>query len=304
MKKMFLIVATISIALSLHAAQVQVVDTIFTDNFDTLRNCYTLTSPSNKISAENNLLTMRNVSNSSDRNIAVADYGRDTALNAMEVDSLVWTFHMRQNYSSKQYPNLSGFDNAKRGIATMLLASGTDLTTANGYAVAMGGNSAIQFRLVKVTGGLLGNSHLSDMIGGQTYSNYLNARDNYAFRIVYIPATHTWKMQEAYLEYNSSSATFINPDDVETWTDDGTAVDDTYGETHLKNFGFYHNYTGSNPFNAYFSHFTLCAYRTVEVEPTALENTQSKNRSIKRIENGQLVIIRNGVKYSIIGSAL
>ena len=282
------------------------VDTIFADNFSTLRDSYALTSPGNKITAENNMLVMRNVSGSSARNIAVGDYGHDTALNEMPVDSLVWTFHMRQNYTSSQYPNLSGFDNAKRGVATMLLASESDLTTANGYAIVMGGNSAIQYRLVKVTGGLLGNSNLTDIIGGQVHTQYLHARDNYAFRIVYIPATKTWKMQEAYLEYNSTTATYLAPDDVEAWIEDGTEVDDTHGAIPLKYFGFYHNYTGSTTFNAYFSHFTLCAYRTIgdKETPTALDNTPNSSCTVKMIQNGQLIILRNGVKYTVTGAVL
>lgn len=296
MKKFFFLAAAMSAALAINAKQVQVVDTIFTDNFANLDN-YTLTSPGDKIAAESNALVMRCPQNKTNaQNIAVADYGRDTALNEMPVDSLVWTFNMRQNYNG----TLSGFDSSKRGVAAMLVANSNDLTTANGYAIAYGGNSKIQYRLVKVAGGLLKNANLSDVIEGQIGGD---TRDYHTFRIVYIPESKTWKMQEVVATYNSA---FVAPQDVETWTEDGTAVDDTYGTIHLNNFGFYQNYAGSQTFNAFFANFTLAAYRTVDQPdtPTALDNTKNANRCTKMIENGQMVIIRNGVKYSVTGAAL
>lgn len=296
MKKIFLLAAAVGAAFTLNAKQVQVVDTIFTDNFANLDN-YTLTSPGNKIVAENNVLVMRYVSGSPAQNIAVSSYARDTALNEMPVDSLVWTFNMRQNYNG----TLSGFDSSKRGIATMLVASGDDLKTVNGYAIALGGTSnSKQYRLVKVAGGLLGNDHLTDIIAGQEGSDY---REYRTFRVVYIPESKTWKMQEVISAYNSA---FVAPQDVETWTEDGTAVDDTYGNIHLNNFGFYQNYAGTVTFNAFFANFTLAAYRTVDQPdtPTALDNAKNANHCTKMIENGQMVIIRNGVKYSLTGAAL
>lgn len=307
MKKIFLFAAALCVALTINAKQVQIVDTIFTDDFATLRDCYTLTSPvADKIKInENQMLALICPKDSSSaQHIAVADYGRDTALNEMPVDSLVWTFNMRQNYNPNNTSGLSGFDSGKRGIATMLVANGTDLKTANGYAVAFGGNSKIQYRLVKVTGGLYGNSHLADVIGGQIGTDKGANRYFYTFRIVYIPATHTWKMQE--VNNNSTSGSFIAPTAVEAWSEDGTTEDDTFGNTHLKYFGFYHNYAGTIDFNMYIDNFTLAAYRMVDEPetPTALDDVQNQNRCTKVIENGQLVIIRNGVKYSITGAAL
>lgn len=306
MKKFFFLAAAMSAALAINAKQVQVVDTIFTDNFANLDN-YTLTSPGDKIAAESNALVMRCPRNSTNaQNIAVADYGRDTALNEMPVDSLVWTFNMRQNYNPNNLSGLSGFDSGKRGIATMLIASSTDLKTANGYAVAFGGNSKVQYRLVKVAGGLYGNSHLEDVIGGHIGTDKAENRYYYTFCIVYIPETNTWKMREANNGSTSADTPLVAPDDVEEWTEDGTAEDDTYGAIHLKNFGFYQNYAGSGDFNMYVANFTLAAYRTVDQPdtPTALDNTKNANHCTKMIENGQMVIIRNGVKYSVTGAAL
>jgi hypothetical protein len=39
-------------------------------------------------------------------------------------------------------------------------------------------------------------------------------------------------------------------------------------------------------------------------DPTAVENTVVERKAVKTIENGQLVIIKNGVKYSVIGAEL
>ena len=298
MKKIFLLAAAVCAAFNVNALQVLQVDTIFTDDFSSLvENRYTFTSPGDKISVTDGSLKMSCPKNSTNaQNIAVADYGQETInLNAMEVDSIVWTFCMRNAYG-KTTDVLSGFDSGKRGIATMLIADGADLTKANGYAVAMGGNSALQYRLVKVTGGLKGNSHLTDVIAGQINES---AKYYQTFRIVYIPATNTWKMEEA---HNSSA--FVAPAAVETWTADGTDIDDTFVDTPLKYFGFYQNYAGKADFNVYFAHFTLATYKMVEEQPTALDNTQSEKHCIKTIENGQIIVIRDGVKYSVLGSAL
>lgn len=303
MKKIFLLAAAVCAAFTANAEKVLQVDTIFTDDFKQLtEGRYTLT-PEEKIGiTDDHTLILRNVSGSSGQNMAVAEYGlaEDVKLNEMEVDSLVWVFNMRQNYNN----SLSGFDNNKRGVAAMLIADGSDLKTANGYAVVLGGNSKAQCRLAKVTGGLLGNSHMEDVIGGQIIGTANNDyRQLFTIRIVYIPDSKTWKMQETSV-VQGSDAKFIAPANVETWTEDGSAVEDTFGETLLKYFGFYHNYTGSYTFNAMFDNFTLSTYKMVEKQPTALDNTQSEKHCIKTIENGQLIFIRNGVKYSVTGAAL
>ncbi len=38
--------------------------------------------------------------------------------------------------------------------------------------------------------------------------------------------------------------------------------------------------------------------------PTALDNTDADNKAIKTIENGQIVIIKNGVRYNVLGTVL
>ena len=42
----------------------------------------------------------------------------------------------------------------------------------------------------------------------------------------------------------------------------------------------------------------------VSTGPTALEQTEISPKALKTIENGQLVITRDGVRYSVIGNRL
>ena len=39
-------------------------------------------------------------------------------------------------------------------------------------------------------------------------------------------------------------------------------------------------------------------------DPTAIDNTIAGEKAVKVIENGQLVIIKNGVKYNVLGGQL
>ncbi len=39
-------------------------------------------------------------------------------------------------------------------------------------------------------------------------------------------------------------------------------------------------------------------------ETTTLENIESSTEAIKRLENGRIIIIRNGVRYSVLGHAI
>ncbi len=43
---------------------------------------------------------------------------------------------------------------------------------------------------------------------------------------------------------------------------------------------------------------------TSEEEPTAVENAEAEVKAVKVVENGQLVIIKNGVRYNAAGAAL
>ena len=47
---------------------------------------------------------------------------------------------------------------------------------------------------------------------------------------------------------------------------------------------------------------TRISFTLEDDSPTSLSETEADTRVIKRIENGQLVIIKNGVRYNILGS--
>jgi len=302
MKKIFLFAAAVCAALTVNADKVLTIDTILVENFDSLSSSYTVISPVaskvtvNKSGDPANTLVMRCPANSSkDKNIVTGDYGRDTiTLNEVKADSVVWTVSMRSAYG-KTTDAISGFGSGNRGIATVLLADTSDLTLGNGYAVLFGGNSKIQYRLAKYTNGLTANANITDVIAGAISDN---SKNWFTFRVVYVPASNTWTMYEA----NDASA-WIHPDDVTAWTLDGTAVDDTYTSTKVKNFGFLQNYGGSQSFNAYFANFKCATYKTTEdPQPTSMEAITTEEPCVKMMINGKMVIKRNGVSYSVLGA--
>lgn len=49
---------------------------------------------------------------------------------------------------------------------------------------------------------------------------------------------------------------------------------------------------------------TITGEFTVSGFPTTLDNTDAANKAIKTIENGQIVIIKNGVRYNVLGAEL
>ena len=50
--------------------------------------------------------------------------------------------------------------------------------------------------------------------------------------------------------------------------------------------------------------FNVTEIALVGNSPTALSNTAVENKAVKFFENGQLVIIKNGVKYNALGAQL
>lgn len=302
MKKLYLFAAALCAALTLNAEKTLVIDTLFIDNFDALSENYTIhTADSKLVTVSNNALSLACPKNSTNaQNIVVGDYDRqDVNLNALEVDSVVWTISMREGYG-KPTDALSGFNSGKRGIATILLADGEDMTKANGYAIAFGGNSKIQYRLVKFAGGFTASANLTDVIAGVDNTANGIAKNYYTFRVVYVPATQTWSLYEA----NDGSA-FVAPDNVTTWTADGSAVDDTYGATPVQYFGYLQNYAGSQDFKTLFANMKCATYLTSETpQPTSLVNTKTAARCTKVMRNNKIMIEREGVSYTILGTEI
>lgn len=180
-------------------------------------------------------------------------------LDSIKADSLVWTWNMRQNYATTSQ-KLSGFAASKRGIAVVLLASDKDLTHASGYAVVQGGNSKVNYRLVKFQNGLIADANLTDIVAGQD----LKSPKNYmALKVVYYPATHIWRL---YLDEGNNAA-FVEPSDQTPYVLYGEAEDKTYTGTPLEYYGWFMNYTGSTAFNMWIDNLSFVSYTDYTPEP-------------------------------------
>lgn len=191
-------------------------------------------------------------------------------------DSIVWTFNMRYNYNG----NLSGFNSGNRGYAVILAADGSDLTTANGYAVVNGGESPTvgRYRLVKFSGGLDDNANITTLVNGITLSN---VRVYMSLKVKYESSTNTWTF------YNRSdgATAWSDPAVITNYTLCGTSVDATYTSTTMTNFGFTQCYPASTvSFVALFDNFKVVASPNTT---TAIHNSNKKpNYSLNYILNG------------------
>jgi len=174
-----------------------------------------------------------------------------TKLNEINSDSVVWTFNMRQNYNG----GLSGFNEGQRGVATVLVADNTDLSIANGYAVVNGGESPVakRYRLVKFTGGLYSNDKIVGLINGQ---NLGDNREYMSIRVVYLPASNTWKLYDRY-----DVGAFTDPS-TGTFTYAGNIVDAAHTDKEMISFGFANNYTGNVDIITWTDNFTVKTYKT------------------------------------------
>ena len=219
-------------------------------------------------------------------------------LNESEADSLVWMFNMRYNY---EWTN--GFDEGQRGIAAVLAMDGDDMMTANGYAIV--NNATYYYKLVRFDDGLSANDNVTELcstakittMDGSAFSN----KRYMTFRIVYIPTTDTWKM---YYTTNTTSGSYLKPDDVTAWNLAGTIVDDTHTGKAMTHFGFMNNYLQGASFDATLSakNLTIGAYYTSA--PTGVETITEDEPSRKVLRNGQLIILRDGMEYNLLGQTI
>lgn len=176
-------------------------------------------------------------------------------------DSIIWTFNIRHNING----NLSGFGSGNRGCGVILTADNADLTLANGYAVVNGGESpsASRYRLVKFTGGLDANSKLVTLIVGQDLAGATNPGNNnraaMSIRVVYIPATDTWKFYDR-IDGASGVSDWKDPVSITDYLLAGSIVDNTYTGTVMQKFGFtvrYHLGSGTTSYNFWFDNLGL-----------------------------------------------
>ena len=199
-------------------------------------------------------------------------------LESIDADSVVWSFNMRHNYNGR----LSGIDDSStRGVAVILAASSSDLSNADGYAVVNGGDPPIGYRLVKFTGGLTNASNITILQHGQSLSDN---RVYMSIKVVYVPASNTWKFYDR-IDFGAvSGGSFEDPQD-ETlgYSFAGMTTDDTHTRTSMNYFGFSHKYSGSLPFNFWSDNFSVRVFNSNKSTSVKINqiNTPYKLLSIK-----------------------
>lgn len=180
---------------------------------------------------------------------------------------VTWSFNARHNRNS----TLSGFDATNYGYAVVLVASSSDLSTANGYAVVSGGSGSNVYRLVKFTGGLFANSSVTNLVTGMTQTD---RRDYMSIKVTYDPFTGTWSYYDR-TDGPSGTPAWADPS-AGTYTLRGTSTDATYTGIAMSSFGYFWNYSTSAGNNSYFDNFGVSVTEvltpTLIVVPSSLNN--------------------------------
>lgn len=207
----------------------------------------------------------------------------NSVLSSIDGDSVVWTFNMRHNYNGR----LTGIDDAaSRGIATIIAATSSDVSTASGYAVINGGASPINYRLVKFTNGITNASNITVLQHGQTL---VENRLYMSIKVVYIPATNTWKMYDRIDNETVATGSFLYPvDETNPYKLAGTITDDTFTQTALGYFGFSHKYSGTLAFNFWADNFGVRVFKSKK--ETSVDATKSDKNYKWRYVSGGIVI--------------
>lgn len=267
-------------------------------NYGTAEDCADPT-----IQAELNVPGLK-AADSKGRNILTApmsgfDSPWTSSLKDSPADSIIWMFNMRYNYDYT-----AGFDNEQRGIATVMVMDNEDMMTANGYAIVS--NASYYYRLVRFDGGLSANGNITALAStekltkndgtGSSNKRYLT------FRIVYTPATDTWRM---YYFANTTNA-YVAPADVTSWTLAAEVVDATHTDKQMTHFGFMNNYVQGASFNATLSvkNYSLGAHYQAPGPATSIDAIDASVPYRKLLREGRLVIIRDAKVYDVTGRRL
>jgi hypothetical protein len=159
--------------------------------------------------------------------------GYNATLSANAVNAIEWTVNLRYAPQGQA----GGFANGKPSLAVVLGATGPDLTTASGYALAIGHNGqSDRIQLDRFTGGLVADANLTTVVAAST-ANLAGASDYASVRVRYAPATSQWSL-------------YVRDDGAAGWSDPsagvaaltGTAADSTYANVPLTSYGFYWGY--------------------------------------------------------------
>ncbi|MFZ4621639.1 MAG: T9SS type A sorting domain-containing protein [Bacteroidota bacterium] len=163
-------------------------------------------------------------------------------------DLVSWSFNARHNRNT----TLSGFDAAQYGYAVILMASSSDLSTANGYAVVSGGSASNVYRLVKFTGGIYATANVTTLVTGMTQAD---RRDYMSIKVTYNPTTATWSYYDR-TDGPTATPAWADPSSG-TYTLRGTSGDAAYTGTAMSHFGFLWNYSTAASTNSFFDNFKV-----------------------------------------------
>lgn len=185
-------------------------------------------------------------------------------LNEHTADSIIWTVNMRYNEVTGKF---DGFGPDQKGFATILVADNNDLSIANGYAIVRGDGdlTTLRYRLVKFTGGIDDNAKITSLVDGQALvggGTPANHRDYMSLKVVYLPATNTWKYYE-----RSDGTAFADPAVNTNYVLAGSVIDDTYTSTAMTSFGFTQRYKseGTGAWNCMFDNFQVAQMPEVTI---------------------------------------
>ncbi|MDR1809030.1 MAG: T9SS type A sorting domain-containing protein [Prevotella sp.] len=244
------------------------------------------------------ILRLPNVANENARTTLTAStvnfaHPFNTIIETIDADSIVWTFNIRQNYNGR----LTGIDDAaSRGIAAVLLASSSDLSAANGYALVNGGAAPINYRLVKFAGGLYTAANITELQQGQTLSDN---RVYTSIKVVFIPATKTWKLYDR-VDGSASGGAYADPESNATpYVFAGSVVDATYTGVALNAFGFTHKYSAATSFNMWVDNYKVTAYTT---EPTSVAKANAGGLAV--YAQGRQIAVRGGAGTATVYNSL
>ncbi|MHC1705912.1 MAG: hypothetical protein AB9842_00170 [Bacteroidales bacterium] len=177
-----------------------------------------------------------------------------TAL-ATNTGLITWSFNVRHNRNS----TLGGFNSAAYGAAIVLVASDANFLASgcNGYAIAQGGNSSNDYRLVRFTNGLGATANLTTMISGLLPAD---RRDYMSVKVTYDPLTGNWKL------YERRDASFSATSPPASWQDAsglseanlmGMFTDNTYTGVPMTSFGYLWNYSTAGGQYFYVDNFSV-----------------------------------------------
>ncbi len=322
MKKLFLFAALMTAAV-MSAKDVVVYENTFTTSSDTqlnnveqgtpevlwtnTQNVIAGTAPAvPKTSTSYLIIAARKASGANGQNIVTAPIANfnepfTSKLSEIEADSVVWTFNMRYNYEYS-----SGFDTAQasqRGIATVLVSDNEDLNLGNGYAVVK--NSTSYYKLVRFANGLDANENISELLSSEKMTALadpaIKANCRYvAIKVIYVPASNAWRFFYAVNPSNS----FVDPAEVE-WTESagGLVTDATHASKDMSHFGFLNKYAGNMDATMFIKNFKIMAYGVPET-PTGIDELNTRAQSRKVWRDGQLIILRDGVEYNVLGQSI